>query len=174
VLAGASRDGATSVVWVRDLAAGHQRRIAEHAVWPLLSADGHKLVYQGPTSQRTDVGRGPLFLAATDGSSARQVCGICGEPYQFFARDSKVLFDHADAKSHEIKSIDLSTGQLHLLLQHPKSPLFVPHLSPDEKWISFSMVVRRWRRWTTPVFPTGIHTDNVPDPKLQYFRFGPT
>jgi Tol biopolymer transport system component len=51
-----------------------------------------------------------------------------------------LLFDHADPKNLEIKSIDLATGQVHLLLQHPNNPIFVPHLSPDEKWISFSMV----------------------------------
>ena len=133
VLAYVSQDS-IAAVFVRDVASGRQRRVAERGMWPLLSSDGRKLAFMGLPDRRSEIGRGPLFLAALEGESVRKICDMCGEPYHFYARDSKLLFDHADPKSHEIKSLNISSGEVHLILQHSKNAIFVPHLSPDEKW----------------------------------------
>jgi Tol biopolymer transport system component len=135
VLAYVSVEEGASSVWFHDLSTGKERRIAEGGGWPLVSADGRKIVY-GKMRQLRSISPDVLFLAAADSESARKICDHCGIPYHFFAGDTKVLWDHA-AKSHEIRSLDLVSGRTARILRYDKQQIFSPHLSPDEKWISF-------------------------------------
>jgi eukaryotic-like serine/threonine-protein kinase len=136
-----------TAVWVRDLATGRERRIADRAHHPVISADGRKLAFS----------RGPLrglsiFVSLGEGETPRKLCDGCGYAYQWFAGDTKLLVDHADPRYHQIKVFDVAAGQGHVVLQDPRNAIFVPHLSPDEKWISFTMITgdRKRRIYVAP------------------------
>jgi Tol biopolymer transport system component len=141
VLGYVSYEGSSPAVWLRDLASGRDRRIAEQAAWPVLTADGRKVAFRHVEPGRSDTSPGPLFLAGTESESVRKVSDRFGVPYHFFAGDSKLLFDHIGPGSREIRALDLASGQTTIVARHAKNPIYAPHLSPDEKWMSFLMVV---------------------------------
>src|SRR5262249_28667316 len=136
-----SLDSAHSAVVLRDETTGRERRIAERAAWPALSSSGRKLAFASWPGLRLDI-----YATGTSGEPVRKLCSQCGVPYHWFDSDRRLLFDHADPRSREIHELDAATGARRLVLRHAANSIFAPHLSPDEKWISFVMVAGENRR----------------------------
>jgi eukaryotic-like serine/threonine-protein kinase len=143
-------------LWIRDLRAGTQIRVttalssgrgAVTEYSPLFSPDGSSIAFRlfGAGKQR-------IMLASTRGGPARQICDDCGYPYHW-TRDGKfILFDHSGENDRRIEMLNVATGEHSILLRVSDNSIFVPHLTPDEKFITFLQVFpgRKRRLWIAP------------------------
>ena len=141
-------------IWLLDMATGRQTRVTETSTvedHPVLSRSGSKLAYRAVES-----GRDAIYVISLGGGMPERVCEDCGYPYAWARGETKLLYDHTRDR-HEIRSLDVSTGQSGTLLRHLQQPIFSPHLSPDEKWITFTTVPGGRRRtiYVAPMSWTG-------------------
>ena len=120
-------------IWLLDMATGHQTRITATATaedHPVLSRTGSNLAYRA-----VEDGKNAIYVASPGRGMARRMCENCGYPYAWADGETKLLYDHTPDR-REIRILDIATGQSATLLKH-SLPIFSPHLSPDEKWITF-------------------------------------
>ena len=118
-------------VWAMDLDTGEQTLLTdtpEDEGYPIISADGSKLVYSA----------GAIYQKPTSGGVVEKVCDDCGDPFQWSFDGTKVLHRFGPAPS-SIGVFDLTTGENLPVLRHPDYHIFGFQISPDGRWIAFHL-----------------------------------
>ncbi|HEV2689630.1 MAG TPA: protein kinase [Bryobacteraceae bacterium] len=133
-------------IWIHDMATGKERALTNSGRVknaPAISADGKEVVYG------EDAGNKTVILAlSTSGGTPRQLCENCGSPSAWFPDGSKVLAADYSRQS-SIDLVDVATGQKVEYLKHPQYSLLPRAVSPDGRWIAFTVDVGGGR---TPIY----------------------
>jgi eukaryotic-like serine/threonine-protein kinase len=124
-------------VRIRDIATGKDLRLAEAKEWTyvVLSPDGSMVAFN--SDQRDN---SAIYSVPATGGTPKKICAACGRPVEWSRDRSKLFFDNAGPQRREIHIVDVATGQSKALLQHPEHSLYMPRLSPDGRYLSFSMM----------------------------------
>jgi Tol biopolymer transport system component len=133
-------------LWFRDLTTGKERPLTNSGRIKSvvrISADGKKVVYSEKAGNKT-----VILELPTDGGTPRQLCENCGDPDAWFPDGSKILTaDYSRQSSIDI--VEVASGQKLEYLKHPKYSLFPRAVSPDGRWIAFTVDIGNGR---TPIY----------------------
>lgn len=141
-LAFASNRAGKVHVWFKDLETGAETALTSSAVnelpW-LLGPDGSRIVY----CEFGDAGPGGCFIAPTAGGAARKFCNDCpiSSILDWFENGHQVLFKRGLTTESRLVVRDLTSGKETLFLHHPRYVVTAARFSPDEKWLSFQIVI---------------------------------
>src|SRR5262249_52187363 len=123
---------------VRDLTSGSDVRLAAARDWTFLtlSADGSTVAFSA--HQRV---HSAIYAVPVTGGVPKKICGACGRPVEWSPDRSRLYFDSAGAEEREIQVLDVATGQSRPLLRssEPETALTMPRLSPDGRFLTFTM-----------------------------------
>jgi serine/threonine protein kinase/Tol biopolymer transport system component len=137
---------------LRDFAANTDVRLAEAKDFSylVLSADGSMVAFS--SDQRAG---SSIYVVPAAGGVPKKICTGCGRPVDWLPDRTKILIDNAGPKQHDIQMLDVASGQVTPLLQHPDEQLTMPRLSPDGRALSFTEVLPGRARRITLVPFTG-------------------
>lgn len=121
-------------IYILDIATGQSRLVDPPGfskVAPVFHPSGAQIAF---TDHRGDAK--VIYVAPTDGGTARRVCDSCGQP-SAWSQDGRYLIYSLYDENSEISLFDLQTGRSSTYLRHPAASLFPRALSSDGRWLSF-------------------------------------
>ena len=132
-------------VWLKNLGTGAEtRQTSSSAIeLPLLiSPDGSRTIYcifLGPDPQSS----AGCFIAPTSGGEGRNFCQTCNPSsiQDWFDHGRKVLYKKGISVNTEFVLRDIDSGVETTFLRYPKFSIAATRFSPDERWISFQVVI---------------------------------
>jgi eukaryotic-like serine/threonine-protein kinase len=129
--------GAAPEVRLRDLETGKDARLAIAKNWSLVtqSPDGSTVAFNSDARDGS-----AIYTVPVTGGVPKKVCASCGRPVEWSPDRSRIYFDSAGPDQREIHVLDVATGQRHPFLQHREASLTMPRLSPDGRYVAFTMV----------------------------------
>lgn len=80
-----------------------------------------------------------VYAVPALGGAKRKICDGCGPTISLTPDGKQFLAYRTDGARSHINLVDVASGKSTLLLQHPKYPVSAASLSPDGKWVAFSM-----------------------------------
>ena len=88
---------------------------------------------------------GPSYVVATGGGVPHKVCDDCDVPWNWSSDGKRILYVWGEP-GRRIGMLEVASGEKTELLAHPEHGLFMPQLSPDDRWITFTAEVSPGRR----------------------------
>jgi len=136
----ASNRSGKRVVWSKDLDTGKEKALTDTPSsenLPVISADGSEVAYVVTSWPDYDY---KIYAIAFEGGPPKKICDMCDQACQWSSDKNRILVHRYDEKEGppHLAWLDVRTGQKVKLLQHPKYPIWVGSLSPDERWMSFA------------------------------------
>jgi Tol biopolymer transport system component len=130
--------GAAPEVRLRDLDTGKDARLAIAKNWSFVtqSPDGSTVAFNSDARDAS-----AIYTVPVTGGVPKKVCSSCGRPVEWSPDRSRIYFDGAGPDHREIHVLDVATGQSHPFLQHREASLTMPRLSPDGRYVAFTMVL---------------------------------
>jgi eukaryotic-like serine/threonine-protein kinase len=124
-------------IHIRELDTGADHRLVDAKDWSyvVLSPDGSTVAYSGDLRVGSAV-----YSVAASGGVPKKICASCGRPVEWLPDRTKLLIDNAGSQHKEIQVLDVASGQTKPLLKHSEFQLTMPRLSPDGRFLAFSMV----------------------------------
>jgi len=145
-------------VWIKDLRSGVESALSSSAAndlpW-LLSPDGSRLVYcimdPNPLSSKG------CFIASTSGGPGREFCRNCPSSsiQDWFDGGRKILYKRGISTDTGLILRDIESGVETSFLHHPKFSVTAARFSPDERWVSFQIVLEAATR--REIFVAPVH-----------------
>jgi Tol biopolymer transport system component len=128
----------TAEVHVREISTGKDVRLVEAKEWSnvVLSPDGSTVAFSADERRNS-----AIYAVPAAGGPPKKLCAACGRPVEWSRDGSKLLIDTAGAKNREIHILDIASGRLKPLLQHPDFTLTMPRVSPDGRLIAFTALL---------------------------------
>jgi Tol biopolymer transport system component len=125
----------TAEVHIREISTGKDVRLVEAKEWSnvVLSPDGSTVAFSSDERRSS-----AIYAVPAAGGLPKKLCAACGRPVEWSRDQSKLLIDNAGPKNREIQILDVATGQVKPLLQHPDFALTMPRISPDGRLICFT------------------------------------
>src|SRR5262249_24025975 len=123
-------------IWMRELASGKESMLVGSNFvqrYPLPNGTGDRVAFS--VYER---GKRAIYLSAP-GGIPEKLCEGCLRPTDW-SRDGKAIVTHGGAP-FQISLLDVSSHQQTTLLKHPIYNLIYGRLSPDNRWISFTVRV---------------------------------
>jgi eukaryotic-like serine/threonine-protein kinase len=151
-----SRDGSRLVfssdrqnnidIFVKDLNSGAETALTATGVnefSPLLSTDNSKVLYY--VFRPDERPSFSFWVVGAAGGVPRRVCSNCDGPlYAWSADNTKVLYRTFNDRPIRVR--DIESGRDDIVVEHPKYSVTFPRLSPDERWLSFQIVISQTQR----------------------------
>ena len=132
-MAFASDQGGVLNIWIRDLATGKESNVAgssDRQGYPVLSGSGSLLAYSAYEGNNRVV---YLSLLA----ACRRSCVSC--PFAMdWTRDEKTVLVLAGIP-YQINALDIASHRQMPILKDPRYSLLYARLSPDNRWMSFTV-----------------------------------
>ena len=127
--------GRTLEIRVLEVASGKETRIVEtsEATAPIISDDGAQIAYGVHEKEGLSI-----YAVPVSGGVARRLCTGCGRPVEWYDRGARVLYDQA-AKNTQVGILDVASGKSTTILQVQGRRIYTPRLSPDQRWITFTL-----------------------------------
>lgn len=145
---GQTADGATIVfergaakyseIWLEDVRSGEQRmvtRVESASLDPVISPDGSRIVYTTASSAADSDG----FVIGSHGGVPKPLCQKC-EVRGFLADNRRALA--VTTRRTRIAIIDTATGASTDVVVADGDEVTRPHVSPDDRWLSFRLIVK--------------------------------
>jgi Tol biopolymer transport system component len=128
--------GRTQEIRVLEAATGQEIRIGEtsEATPPVISDDGGQVAYAVREKDSLSI-----YAVPVTGGVARRICTGCGRPIEWFGRGTRILYDRG-AKNSEIAVLDVAAGKSTVILRSQANRIYTPRLSPDRRWLCFTVV----------------------------------
>jgi serine/threonine protein kinase len=121
-------------VWVRDLESGEDRQLTSSKVdefRALISPDGTRVAFV--------VGEGEIHTMPSGGGvESSVVCEKCGNVHGWSPDGGKLLSNRGNPI--RFTTVDLTTGQVRDVVRHPTADIHSGRISPDGRWITFTVV----------------------------------
>ena len=136
-------------VYERDLRSGTETALTMNqfdGISPFPSADGARvLFYMWRGDQK------PAFTfweVNSEAGTPRLICGDCDGPLYCWSNDEKrvIYFKSQPGTRGALVVRDLDSGAESVFAMHPRYPVRLPHLSPDERWVAFQTVISQTQR----------------------------
>jgi serine/threonine protein kinase len=132
-------------VWRKDVTTGAETRQTSGSAVELpliISPDGSRIVYcifGGPDPQSSS----GCFIASTGGGEGRNFCQTCNSSsiQDWFDHGRKVLYKKGISVKTEFVLRDLGSGAEATFLRYPMFSIAATRFSPDERWVSFQVVL---------------------------------
>ncbi|HXB72552.1 MAG TPA: protein kinase [Candidatus Acidoferrales bacterium] len=139
-----AKSGRTQEIRVLEVATGQEIRIGEtsEATPPVISDDGTQVAYAVREKDSLSI-----YAAPVTGGVARRICTGCGRPIEWFGHGTRILYDEA-AKNSEIAVLDVAGGKSTTILRSQANRIYTPRLSPDRRWLCFTVVTGARERKT--------------------------
>src|SRR5260370_11486906 len=131
-------------VWLKDLNTGVEAAVTSSSSselpW-LLSPDGSRLVYCIFGGTQKPEG---CFIGPVGGGSARKFCDTCSASsiQDWFDHGRKVLYKKGISADTKLILRDIDSGAETMFLHYPKFSVAAARFSPDERWVSFQIVIQ--------------------------------
>lgn len=122
-------------IFVRELTTGKQLSVTNSPFvqrFPVLNASGSRIAF----SMLEEQGKRSVYVS-TVGGRPEKVCESCLRATDW-SRDDKTLLVFGGAPYH-ISALDLPSHALTPILQHPTYNVLYGRLSPDNRWVSFTV-----------------------------------
>ena len=146
ILAYTSNRSYRDTVWIRDLKAGKEVRLAapDGSFGPAISPDGGTVVYGLREGQYPgDRSRSLYSVAVSGGAAERLTSGTDLLPNGWLFTQNKVLFQAGENNgdgSPQVLLLDLQTKKQHVVLEPKEYKLLEVQPSRDDRWITFVAV----------------------------------
>ena len=127
-----ARSGSQNI-WLRDLRTGADSHVASSSLaqrYPVADSSGSRVAFS-----TFEDGKRHVYVSTSDG--AEKVCDACFRATDWF-RDDKTLIIFTGTP-YQINALDLASRHQTTLLKHPAYNLLYGRLSPDNRWISFTV-----------------------------------
>ena len=128
-------------IWLRDVAAGSERQLADSPFtqrYPEISGSGDRVAFSSYE------GKNWLLYAVEPGRSPANLCE--GFRATDWSRDEKTLLVFG-GNPYQIDLLDVASRQRIPLLEHASHQLVYGRFSPDNRWVSFTERVGPSRSW---------------------------
>ena len=124
-------------IHVRDLETGTDHRLTDAKDWSAvaLSPDGSTVAFSGDLRIGSAV-----YSVPASGGLTKKICDACGRPVEWVSDRTKLLLDNAGPQHRDIHVLDVASGQSTPFLKHAEFPLTMPRVSPDGRFLVFSIV----------------------------------
>ncbi len=133
-LAFASNQSGRINIWVRDLVTGEESPVASSSLeqhYPVSNAAGDKIAFSAFEKD----GRA-VYVSAPAGPPEK-VCEGCLRATDWSRDDKTILVFTGDP--YQIDALDVASHQRTTILKHEKYNLLYGRLSPDDRWVSFTV-----------------------------------
>lgn len=137
-------------VWLKDIESGKETALTstpENENSPHFSPDGAKVVY---SSSRAGAAFGEYVITIEPGGVPgvpEKICDNCGRPYDWSSDSRRVLSIFGNPGTvRSLRLVDLPSGEIATLVQHPQDLLAGGRFSPDGRWVSFVETTAPTRR----------------------------
>jgi Tol biopolymer transport system component len=131
-------------IWMEDIGTGTEVPLTSTPFndlpW-LLNADGSRLIYCVFGAPTASADRGCFIRAKNE--AARRFCENCpvSSILDWFDHDRKILYKKGITAETEFDLRDIDSGRETVLLHHPKYNVTAARFSPDDRWMSFQIVI---------------------------------
>jgi Tol biopolymer transport system component len=152
--------GSNLDVWMMKLDSGRAYPLTatpQEETRSLISPDGSRVLFI-----RNDGGRFPIYTVPSGGGTEEKLCDQCGTPLAWSGDGRRLLLWSGDPVRES--TLDLATRKRQDVVSHPKHNIYSGKLSPDDRWIAFSLDDAPG---SSPVFIAPVH-DGKPTPESEW------
>jgi Tol biopolymer transport system component/predicted Ser/Thr protein kinase len=170
-------------VWLKALPGGKESLLAESALYPQIAGDGSRISWY-------DMKTTAAFAGSPGGGDAQKLCETCRLMNGWSHDGKRTLYESDPTPARRLQYItlvDAAAGGKTEVLSHPKYGVSRSRFSPDDRWISFHMILPNARQifiapyrgaaaipedqWIPVTDGKGMdrYADWSPDGKLLYF-----
>ena len=122
-------------VWTKDLSSGHEGALTDGGMpkaMPEISSDGRFVVWREDLPAHRDL------IMPFNGGTALEICPACGV-VQAWSPDGKFLLYLRPGPHRSVGIMEFASGKARTFLHSDDSDIFAHSVSPDGKWMAFTV-----------------------------------